>query len=64
MKKNFLLTVLIIMFAFPENIEADCASCDGYLDTGRCDKSDINNKFCVWGSNRDCYMISCNDDAE
>jgi hypothetical protein len=56
------LTVFLLAGSIYTNIvKADCVSCDNFLDTGLCDKSDINNKFCGIGSSRDCYPGGCED---
>lgn len=42
------------------SVYADCHSCDGYLDDGKCDKSDIYNKKCVLGGfPADCKWGGC-----
>lgn len=65
MKKNFFTLIMVVILTCistfsPNSLNADCISCDGYLDNGFCDKRDINNKFCVIGSPFDCYRHSCN----
>lgn len=60
MKKTLLLIFTICGFMFLANkTDADCWSCDTYIDNGHCDRSDINNKFCGIGSPKDCYSANC-----
>lgn len=53
-----IVTTCFLLFLVIDT-QADCVSCDGYLDNGKCDKSDINNKVCISGGPADCFTSSC-----
>lgn len=58
LKVSFLFSFFFILIS-TSILNADCVSCNGYLDNGKCDKSDINNKVCMPGTPADCYRGSC-----
>jgi len=58
--KVIILSMFVgLMFLGHINMSADCTSCDSFLDNGKCNKDDINNKFCGIGYPRDCYTGTC-----
>jgi len=52
--------IAFVAFFFPillVDVSASCHSPNGKRDNGKCDKTDINNKFCVGAiSPYDCYV--------
>ena len=47
------------LLLMPKAALAGCSSCDGFMDNGQCDKSDINDKFCGFGPNKNCFSGGC-----
>ena len=52
----FLVLITIVLSGTSLRLNASCVSYSGKPDNGKCDKSDINNKQCVSGSPKDCYV--------
>jgi len=59
MKKKisiFLSVTLFLVFGANMQLNGNCVSPNGYEDNAKCNKSDINNKYCEPGSPYDCYI--------